>query len=127
MQVGVVDDPGPCHAAQIPPEVEPVRMHRLAERGDPGRREPVDLEHLRVVEVAEADAVPARCHEQVARRVRELVQDDERRLAAVRDEQLLVVLADGRRAEEAAVLLVRRLDVLEAPGRPQLLGQKKRL
>ena len=65
--------------------------------------------------------MPVRRDEQVPRRVRELVQQDERALAAVHDEMLLVVVACRGAAEEAAVLLVRVLDVLEAPRRPEPL------
>src|SRR5438067_5136116 len=54
----------------------------------------------------------------MAGRVRELVQEDERALAAV-DDELLDVVALGRAAEDAAVLLVGGLDVFEAPRRPE--------
>src|SRR5207302_3455406 len=59
-------------------------------------------------------------HQQVPRRVGELVQEDEGALAAVYDERLLVA-AGGGAAKEAAVLLVSLLDVFEAPRRPELL------
>src|SRR5207253_10354752 len=55
-----------------------------------------------------------------ARRIRKLVQEHERPLAAVDDEAFLV-RASGGEAEEAAVLLVRLLDVFEPPRSPELL------
>ena len=64
-----------------------------------------------------------RRHHQVPGRVRILVQQDERAHAAMDDEQLLVVSVCGG-AEDAARLLVRLLDVLEPPGRPQLLRHR---
>ena len=53
-------------------------------------------------------------------RVGELVQQHEGELAAVDDQPFLVV-AGGGITEDAAGLLVRLLDVLEPPGRPELL------
>ena len=58
--------------------------------------------------------------------IRELVQQHEGLLAAVNDEPLLVV-AGGRVAEDATRLLVRLGDVLEPPGRPELLRHGPRL
>src|SRR5437764_3949553 len=56
------------------------------------------------------------------RRVGKLVQHDDRMLAPVHEELLLGL------AEDAALELVRLLDVLEPPGRPQRLGhQSQRL
>ncbi len=69
-------------------------------------------------------AVPIRRDEQMARRVRELVQQHERALAAV-DDEVLDVVALGGAAEDAAVLLVRRLDVFEPPRRPQALHRPR--
>ena len=102
-------------------EVEALRAEHGSERLDAVLTEPVDLERLGVVEAAEVDAVPRRRDEQVPRRVRELVQDDDRPLAAVHDEVLHVVVARCGGAEEAPVLRVRVLDVLEAPRRPEPL------
>ena len=65
----------------------------------------MDLERLGRVELVEVGAVPVRRDEQVPGRVRELVQQDEGVLAAV-DDELLLVVALGRAAEDAAVLLV---------------------
>ncbi len=70
----------------------------------------------------EVAGVPLRCDEQMARRVRELVHHDERGVPLV-DEKLRL-----RVAEDAAVELVRVLDVLESPRCPQGLGhQSQRL
>src|SRR5206468_742075 len=79
----------------------------------PGK--PVHLAHLIVVEGREVADVPVRRDEHMSRRVRELVQDDERAGAAVNEQLLLGV------AEDAPVELVRVLDVFEAPRRPQRL------
>jgi len=66
-------------------------------------------------------AVPVRRDHQVARGVRELVEQDEGELAPV-DHELRLVLRQRRGAtEDALVVLVRVLDVLEPPRRPQPL------
>ena len=83
------------------------------------------LERFRVVELAEVRPVPVRRDHQMPGRVRELVQQHERALAAMHDELLLVVARRGA-AEDAAVLLVRALDVLEAPRRPEALHYSQR-
>ena len=67
-------------------------------------------------ERAEVAEMPVRRDEQVAGRVRELVQHHERSLTAMQ-EQLLLGLA-----EDAAVELVGVLDILQPPRRPQRLG-----
>ena len=80
----------------------------------------MELERFVVVELAELADVPERRHQQVARRIRKFVQEDERLLAPVDDESFLV-RALGGEAEEAALLLVRLLDVFEPPRSPELL------
>ena len=53
-------------------------------------------------------------------RVRELVEEDERELAAPDDELRLVLRQPGGAAEDALVAVVRVLDVLQPPRRPEL-------
>ena len=79
------------------------------------------LQRLGVGEPGELARVPIGSDHQMTRGVREPVQEDERGLAPVHDQHLLV-LACGRPAEDAAVQLVGLPDVLEPPGRPQLPG-----
>ena len=74
---------------------------------------------LLVVELAEVADVPVGGDQEMAGRVGELVQQDERALAAVDDEPLLVGALE-RAAEDAAVLLVGAADVLEPPRCPEL-------
>src|SRR6185437_144895 len=80
----------------------------------------MQLQHLVVVERAVLTDVPLRRDHEVAGRVGVLVQQRDR-LSATADDQALFVVACDRITEDAARLLVGRLDVLEAPGRPQLL------
>ena len=77
----------------------------------------MDLEGLVLVELGEVHPVPEGRNHEVPRRVRKLVQEGECAPPAADDEPLLVV-ALGCEAEDAALLLVGRLDVLEAPRRP---------
>jgi hypothetical protein len=81
----------------------------------------MDLEGLVRVEVAELSGVPPRRDQQVARRIWELVEEDERVLAAVDDETVLVGSLE-REAEDAALLLVGAAHVLEAPRSPERSG-----
>ena len=63
MQVHVVDDARARAAAEVPAEVVAVRARLGRERGDCRRREPVDLEHLAVCQVAVvADVAHRRGH-----------------------------------------------------------------
>ena len=66
----------------------------------------MQLEDLVVLQLAELADVPVRRDHEMARRVRELVQQDGRTRAAMHDEPLLVVALDGR-AEDAPGLVVR--------------------
>ena len=116
----VVDDAGTGNAAEIPAEVVALRGVRRGQRVHARRGETVELEHLVVRELAVLADVPHGRNHEVAGRVRELVQHDDRERAAVNDEPLGVVTG-GRETEDAALLLVRRLDVLQAPGGPQPL------
>ncbi len=61
----------------------------------------------------------------MARRIGEPVQENQCPVPAPHDESLLVV-ALARQAEKAHTLVVGALDVLEAPGRPDLLGHGAR-
>jgi dihydrofolate reductase len=109
------------NGAVVPAEVVSLRAIDLTERGHALDREPVDLQRLLVRKPGELADVPVGGHHQMTARVGELVQQHERVLAAVDDQPLLVV-SGGRVAENAAGLLVGLLDVLEPPGRPELLG-----
>ena len=120
MQVDVVDDPSSGDSTEVPAQVVALRSVQLAECAHPCRGEAMKLEHLVVVQLPVlADVSNRRSHE-VPRRIRELVQQDDAALVAMDDELLRVVAVD-RRAEHATGLVVGRLDVLEAPRRPQLL------
>ena len=78
------------------------------------------VERLLVREVGEPGDVPVRGDHQMTRRVRVLVQKDERRVATAYEQRLCRVDRAGRLvAERAALLLARLSDVLEAPWRPQ--------
>jgi hypothetical protein len=116
----VVDDARARDAAEVPAEVVAGRAVRRRERLERLPRELMDLERLVLVELGEAGSMPEGRDHEVAGRVRELVQERERAPPAVDDEPLLVV-ALGSEAEDAALLLVGRLDVLETPRRPQRL------
>ena len=118
VQVHVILDPGARDAAEVPAEVVPVRRVLGAERLDAARAQAMHLERLLVGEEAEVAEVAVRCDEQMPGGVGELVQHDQRMLAAMH-EQLLLGLA-----EDAAVELVGLLDVLEAPRRPQRLRHR---
>ena len=78
----------------------------------------MDLDHLVGVEFAELPDVANWSHEQVAGRVRELVEQREGVLPAAHDEAFLVGEVE-REAENAAFLLVGAADILEPPGSPQ--------
>ena len=79
----------------------------------------MQLEHFVVGQLAVLADVPDRRDHEVARGIRELVQQRDRVRAAVQDEPLCVVTARRCVAEDAAAVLVGRLDVLEPPRRPQ--------
>ena len=79
------------------------------------------FERLRLLEVVERRAVPIRRDHQVTRGVRELVEQDEGELASVDHELRLVLRLPRGAAEDALVALIRVLDVLEPPRRPQPL------
>src|SRR5690349_7152160 len=109
--MSVIRDAGSGDPPDVPAEVEAVRPVHVAQRVEPLRAEPVDLERLVVGELAEARAVTIRRDEKVARRIGKLVQQHERALAAVYDEMRLVVSARGGRAQEAGIRLICVLDV----------------
>src|SRR6266849_4346319 len=118
--MAVVGDAGARDPSDVPAEVEALRPVDGTERIEASRAEPVNLQDLGLVEIVEIETVAVRRDEQMPRRIRELVQQHERALAAVHDEVLFVIAFRGA-AEHAAVLLVRALDVLETPRRPQPL------
>jgi len=121
VQVPMVGDADAGDAPDVPAEIEAVGCVDGAQRVEPLRAEPVDLERLVVVELTEVRPMAVGRDEEVPGGVRELVEHDERTLAAVNDELLLVAAALGGPAEDAAVLLVGVLHVLEAPRRPETL------
>jgi hypothetical protein len=114
----VVGDACAGDAAQVPPEVVPVRAVHLGQCAEALACEPVDLDRFLVVELAEIADVPDRCDQQVPGRVRKPVQQDERLQSPPHDEPLLVGALE-RAAKDAALLLVGAADVLEAPRGPQ--------
>jgi hypothetical protein len=80
----------------------------------------VDLEHLVVHELAVLAEVTERRDHEMPRRVGEPIQEREGPLTAANHELLLVVTF-LREAEDAPRLLVRGLDVFEAPRGPERL------
>jgi hypothetical protein len=120
MQVHVVCHPGAGDPPEIPPEIEPLRAVELGERAHPLAREPVDLDRLAVTELRELAYVPVGRDHEMSGRVGELVQQHERFPAAVHDETGLILTLRGA-TEDAALLLIGLLDVLEPPGRPERL------
>jgi glyoxalase family protein len=76
--------------------------------------------HLPRGQLAELPLVAERRDHQVPAGIRVAVEENERRTSAVNDEPMRVVELGGP-TEDAAGLLVRRLDVLEPPGGPQSL------
>ena len=123
VKVHMVDDSCACEAAQVPTEVESRRRVRRAQRLDSLQPEPVNLERGVIAQLAELAQVSVRGDQEMARRVRELVQEHERVLAAADDERGLD-LAGGLGAEDAFGLLVGVRDVFEAPRRPQRLRHR---
>ena len=103
----MVDDPRPCDPAQVPAQIEACRGVGRAQRLDPLQPEPVNLERRVVAQVAELAQMPVRGDQEMAGRVRELVQERERALAAVDDERVLDV-AGGLGAEDAVRVARRR-------------------
>jgi hypothetical protein len=81
----------------------------------------VDVDGFVRVDVAELSDVPEGSDHQMAGRVGELVEHDERALAAVNHEALLIGSFE-REAEDAALLIVGTADVLEPPGSPERSG-----
>ena len=120
VQVDVVDHAGAGDPAEVPADVVPLRRVELCQRAHAGGGQAVELEHFLGSELAVFTDVPDRRDHEVAGRIRVLVQERDGVLAAVDDQSLLVVALNGH-TEDAPRLLVCRLDVLEAPGRPQLL------
>jgi hypothetical protein len=102
------------------PATRPMFQRKDGPQGfDRRHREPLHFERLRVLEVVERRAVPVRRDHEVTGGVRELVEEDEGELATV-DHELRLVLRQRRgAAEDALAALVRVLDVLEPPRRPQ--------
>src|SRR4051812_23853290 len=118
MEVHVTGEPRARRAAEVPAEVVALGRIDVPEGGDARGSEPMDLERLAFRQRRKVADMAVRGDEQVARRVREPVEDDDRLLAA-RDDELAV--ARGRAAKKAALVLVGGLDVLEPPRRPQVL------
>jgi len=119
VQVNVVGDARACDPSQVPAQVVALRLVDLSKGAHALRSEPVDLDRLIGLELAELSGMPRGRDQQVPGRIGELVQEHERSIAAVDDEPVLVG-AFERAAEDAAVLLVGATDVLESPGSPEL-------
>jgi hypothetical protein len=94
-----------------------VRAVDRRQRLDALAGEPVQLERLLVRQLRQLADMAVRRDEQVPRGVRVLVQEHDRGLAPADDEGRIVVALD-RVADEAAGQLVRLLDVLQPPRRP---------
>ena len=109
--------PAPATRPRFQPRLKPCGRVGRAQRLDPLQPEPVNLERSVVAQLAELAQMPVRRDQEMAGRVRELVQEDERALAAADDERVLD-LACGLGAEDASGLLVGVGDVFEAPRRP---------
>ena len=111
--------PAPATRPRFQPTLKPSGAKTARRALDRRDREPLHFERLRVLEVVERRAVPVGRDHEVARGIRELVEEDEGELAAV-DHELRLVLRQRRgAAEDALAALVRVLDVLEPPRRPQ--------
>ena len=110
--------PAPATRPRFQPRLKPSGRYVSASAAIPRAASRCSSSASSSVELAELARVPHRSDQQVAGRVRELVQQDERALAAVHDQAVLVGPVE-RGAEEAALLLVGAPDVLEAPRRPQ--------
>ena len=121
VDVAVVEDARARDPADVPADVEPLGGEHGAQRRDPLDREPMHLRRLGLLQRVEPRPVAVRRHHQVAGCVGELVEEHEGQLAAVDDELRLVLRQRGRAAEDAVVGVVRVLDVLEPPRRPELL------
>ena len=120
MLVNVVDDPGTGDAAQVPAQVVALRLVRRRQGAEALRGESMDLGRLVGLELTELTHVAVRRHHQMAGRVGELVQEHERAVATADDETIFVRARSGE-TEDAALLLIRLLDVFETPRRPELL------
>jgi hypothetical protein len=118
--VDVIDDAGPGDPAEVPAEVVALGRVELGERSDSALGEAMDLQHLGILQLAILADVPVGRDHEVAGCVGKPVQQDERMPAAM-DDQLLLAVAGGGEAEDATRLVVRRLDVVEPPGGPELL------
>ena len=79
MQVDVVGDARARHAAEVPAEVEAIRRVDGGKRVDGGDGESVQLDRFVVRELAERADVARGRRQQVAGRVRVLVQERDRR------------------------------------------------
>ena len=115
--------PAPATRPRFQPRLKPAGAYDRPQGLDPLQRETMNLECGLVAEVAELAEMLVRSDEEMPRRVRELVQEDERALAAADDERVLD-FAGCFGAEEAPRLLVGMGDVFETPGRPQLLRHR---
>jgi hypothetical protein len=112
------------HAPEVDPDVEAVWSQGAAcdlDRSEGHIHELVTLPRLEVVGLA--DVAKGRDHD-VAAVVRVGVEDHERVRSAVEDPMALVVASLEALAEEAAITVIGRRDVLRAPRAPQPLHHR---
>ena len=125
VQVDVIRHTGSGNSPQVPAEVEALRAVGLGQGAQPLTGEPVQLEDFVVLEVGDLTDVANRRNHQVAGRIREAIEQDERTPAAVDDEPLLVVALAGE-AEDAALLLVRGAARTRAATEPRVASSQGR-
>ena len=105
----------------IEPDIEALRAVFLVQRLDAPAGEDRHLGVLLHGDVLVVRHVTVRGHQKVAGVVRELVQDDEGKRAARKDQRLGIVgwVERGKLTQEAALHAVIPLDVRHAPGGPE--------
>lgn len=118
----MVGDARAGDVTEVPAEVEAAGTVDPSENVDAGYSETMNLERLVVGQLTQRADVAARRDDEVAGRVRVLVEDRERDAADVYTERLVLGQTPGGLvAEDAALVLLGALDVLEPPGRPEWL------
>src|SRR5262249_23871663 len=123
--VEVAVDAGPGVPADVHSQVRPRGLVDLVHDLQRDLEEVLQIIQLLVLQGRVVPGMPARNHHEVAIVVGVLVEDGEAPRAAPQDEVLPVRLSPGLLGGEAedAALLLRRVDELAAPGRPEVVHQ----